>query len=54
MQCLSILNSTLINDRLHLPTGLALHTDMLHRQTARDTEGMWGGGGGERGEEIKG
>jgi len=26
------------NDRLYLLTGLALHIDRLHRQTARDTE----------------
>ncbi len=39
MQCLFLLNITLENDRLYLLTGLALHIDRLHRQTARDTEG---------------
>ena len=29
---------TLKNNRLYLLTGLALHTDKLHRKTARDTE----------------
>lgn len=51
MQCLFLLNITLKNDRLYLLTGLALHIDRLHRQTARDTEGEvkekgWGGGQG--------
>lgn len=48
MQCLFLLNITLKNDRLYLLTGLALHIDRLHRQTARDTEGEGGRGAGER------
>lgn len=46
MQCLFLLNITLKNDRLYLLTGLALHIDRLHRQTARDTEGEVKGRGG--------
>lgn len=48
MQCLFLLNITLKNDRLYLLTGLALHIERLHRQTARDTEGEWGRGEGRR------
>lgn len=48
----SFLTSHSKNDRLYLLTGLALHIDRLHRQTARVTEGKVkekGRGAGEGG-----